>query len=228
MRDINKLEYAINNICADQNKISLIQIGANDGSDNAQMGMEDPVRNFVKNNYKIFAILIEPQKIEFENLKKTYKGYEDRVQFFNFAIADKNGPIKLYKNIDANGNPGHSSLLLRQDEQNCKFSEESYEIVEGITIYKFMLNKDKIIDALIIDAEGYDIEIIKQFIQEKIYPKIIYFEKPYPRPNNDRLGLIETGDIPLNNILDKLKNLNYNIEILDGNILCTIGKKEIC
>lgn len=224
MRDIDKLEHAINNICADQNKISLIQIGANDGSDNAQMGMEDPVRNILKNNDKIFAILIEPQKIEFENLKKTYKGYENRVQLFNFGIAYKNGPIKLYKNIDPNGNSGHSSLLLRQDEQNCKFSEENYEIIEGITIYKFMLNKDKIIDALIIDAEGYDIEIIKQFIQEKIYPKIIYFEKPYPTPNNDRLRLIETGDIPLNNLLDKLKNLNYNIEILNGNILCTIEK----
>lgn len=222
MSDINKLKDTIYNICADQNKISIIQIGANDGSDNGHMGMEDPVRDLIKNDNKIFAILIEPQKIQFENLKETYKGYEHRVQFFNFAIASENRPIKLYQNIDASGNSGHSSLLLRENEKNCTFSEENYEIVEGITICKFMLNRDKIIDALIIDTEGYDMEIIKQFIEEKIYPKIIYFEMPYPKPNNDRLGLIETGDIPLNNLIDKLKNLNYNIEMLDGNILCTI------
>lgn len=218
MNDIQKLSETVNNLFVEKEKIILIQIGANDGSDN--FFMEDPVRDLVKSNDRICAILVEPQKIEFENLKANYKGYEHRIEFVNVAISNKNGPVKLYKNIHQNGTTGHSSLLLRQNESNTIFDEQSYETVKGITISKLLVGKNKKVDILAIDTEGYDMEIIKQFIVEKIYPRIIYFEKPYPLDNNDRLGLVETGESASQILLDKLREIGYNIEILSGNILC--------
>lgn len=218
MNDIQRLSDIVKNLFPKKQKITLIQIGANDGSDN--FFMEDPVRDLIKNNDAIYATLVEPQKVEFENLKKNYEGYENRVEFINVAISNKNEPVKLYKNVHQNGTTGHSSLLLRQNESNTIFDEKSYEIVDGITISKLMSNKDSKIDILVIDTEGYDMEIIKQFIGEKIYPQVIYFEKPYPLDNNDRLGLVETGESALSILLDKLQEIGYNIEILSGNILC--------
>lgn len=218
MNDIQKLTNKVNTLFEDTKKIILVQIGANDGSDN--FFMEDPVRDLIKNNKKIFATLVEPQKVEFENLKQNYKEYENRVEFVNVAISNKNGPIKLYKNIHTNGTTGHSSLLLRQNEDNTTFDEECFELVEGVTVSTLMQDKSQNVDVLVIDTEGYDMEIIKQFVSEKIYPKIIYFEKPYPLNNNDRLGLVQTGESALYILLDKLEEIGYNVEILSGNILC--------
>lgn len=218
MDDIQKLYDLVKVLFEGKEKVTLLQIGANDGSDN--FFMEDPVRDLVKNNDRIFATLVEPQKVEFNNLKQNYKGYEHRVEFINVAISNKNEPVKLYKNIHENGTTGHSSLLLRQNENNTTFDEQSYEVVKGVTVSKLMSDKDGDIDILVIDTEGYDMEIIKQFIVEKIYPRVIYFEKPYPLDNNDRLGLVETGESALYVLLDKLQQIGYNVEILSGNILC--------
>lgn len=110
--------------------------------------------------------------------------------------------------------------MLRQNENNTIFDEQSYEIVDGVTVSKLMSNKNPDIDILVIDTEGYDMEIIKQFISEEIYPNVIYFEKPYPLENNDRLGLVQTGNSALHNLLDKLIEIGYNTEILSGNVLC--------
>lgn len=218
MNDIQVLTKTIDDIFKSSEKIFLIQVGANDGSDN--FFMEDPVRDLIKNDHKIFATLVEPQKIEFENLKENYKGYEDRIEFVNVAISHKNGDVKLYKNVHKNGTTGHSSLLLRQNENNTTFEEQCYEVVKGVTVSKLMSNKHKNVDVLVIDTEGYDMEIIKQFIKEKIYPKVIYFERPYPLDNNDRLGVVETGESALCVLLDNLKEIGYNTEILSGNVLC--------
>ena len=218
MNDIQRLHEVINTLFEKKEKITLLQIGSNDGSDN--FFMEDPVRDLIRNNDKIFATLVEPQKIEFENLKRTYEGYEHRVEFVNVAISTQNQKVKLYKNIHQNGTTGHSSLLLRQNENNTIFDEKSYEIVDGVTVSKLMSDKSHDIDILAIDTEGYDMEIIKQFIFEKIYPNVIYFEKPYPLENNDRLGLIQTGYSALHDLVDKLSEIGYNTEILSGNVLC--------
>lgn len=218
MNDIQRLYDVVTTLFEKKEKIILLQIGDNDGSDN--FFMEDPVRDLIKNNDKIFATLVEPQKVEFNNLKKNYEGYEHRVEFINVAISNQNQKVKLYKNTHQNGTTGHSSLLLRQNETNTIFDEQSYEIVDGVTVSELMSNKNPDIDILVIDTEGYDMEIIKQFISEEIYPNVIYFEKPYPLENNDRLGLVQTGDSALYNLLDKLAEIGYNTEILSGNVLC--------
>lgn len=217
MNDIQEFHETVLSKFQNQDKIHLIQVGANDGSD--ENFMEDPVRDLIKNDERFFSILIEPQKEEFKRLKKNYSKQKDRINFLNIAISREDAPVKLYKNIDSKGTSGHSTLLLRQNDSYTLFDENHYELVKRVRVSTLMKSYDFSIDILAIDTEGFDMEIINQFLDEKIYPKVIYFEKPHPNPDDDRLNQVKCGYDELNNLLDKLKNLNYNSKILSGNIL---------
>lgn len=218
MNDIKEFHDSVISKFENQEKIFLVQVGSNDGSDNNFM--EDPVRDLIKNDERFFSVLIEPQKNEFESLKKNYSKQKDRIDFLNIAISRTDGQVKLYKNIDPKGTSGHSTLLLRQNEQNTFFDENHYELVDGVTVSTLMKPYKSLVDILAIDTEGFDMEIVKQFIEEKIYPEIIYFEKPHPNPNDDRLKSVKCGYDELNNLLNTLSNLGYNSKVLSGNVLC--------
>ena len=202
-----------------EQKIFLIQIGANDGI------MADPVYHLLKNDSRISAVLIEPQKEVFSSLQQNYFDIKDRIKFLNVAIAKENGKVKLFKNIDPLGSSGHSSLLLRQNEYAANFVDTEYELVDAISVFDLLADISSSIDILVIDTEGYDIEILKQFIEQKVFPKIIFFERPYPSPGNDRLNIVETGNEVLEDVINKLKKFDYDIEVLPGNVLCV--KKDV-
>lgn len=218
MNDIEQLHSVIRKNFCDQEKIFLIQVGANDGSD--ENFMEDPVRDLIRDDERFFSVLIEPQKTEFAKLKKNYSNQKNRISFLNVAISRSDGPIKLYKNIDPRGTSGHSTLLLRQNDSYTLFDENHYELVDGITVSTLMQSYDSSVDVLVIDTEGFDMEIINQFIDQKIHPKIIYFEKPHPNPDDDRLNQVKCGFEELDNLLDRLEKKGYNNNILSGNVLC--------
>jgi FkbM family methyltransferase len=202
------------------NKFLICQIGANDGIS------ADPIYDFIKENINVEAHLIEPQLEAFQLLKKNYQDIIDqkRIYFYNYAISNKNEKIKLYKNTAENGTDGHSSLLIRDLDivngiEVAKYTENDYELVDSLTVKKLKNKIKKNIDVLVIDTEGYDIEIVKMFINSNIYPKVIYFEKP---------GI--TGNIPGEEILlstsaekyiyEKLEENNYIIEKLEDNWIC--------
>lgn len=195
-------------------EVFLIQIGANDGV------MADPVNSFIKNNSNVSALLIEPQKEVFKILQENYSDFLNRVSFLNVAITETDSQVKLYKNIDPLGSSGHSTLLLRQNEYAGHFDENFYELVDGICVSTLLEKVDKNINILVTDTEGYDIEIIKQFISNKILPDVIFFEKPYPLPGNDRLNIVETGNQVLEKITCSLNELDYDTRVLSGNVLC--------
>ncbi len=218
MNDIKEFHDSVLSKFEEQEKIFLVQVGSNDGSDNNFM--EDPVRDLIKDDERFFSVLIEPQRNEFERLKENYSQQNHRIDFLNVAISRTDGPVKLYKNIDSEGKSGHSTLLLRQNDQNTFFDEDHYELVDGITVSTLMKSYENSVDVLVIDTEGFDMEIVNQFIEEKIYPKMIYFEKPHPNPDDDRLNLVKCGYEELNNLLDNLKSLGYDSKILLGNVLC--------
>ena len=62
---------------------SLIQIGANDGK------RFDQISKFIKNNNELKAVLVEPVKKYFEQLKENYKGFKN-IKFENSAISKNN------------------------------------------------------------------------------------------------------------------------------------------
>ncbi len=204
----------------EKNQINIVQIGANDGIS------ADPIYDYIIDNNNIHAYLVEPQKDAFIELEKNYKNASDRVKCYKHAITDKNEEIKLYKNNAVNGTDGHSSLIIRdKDIYNgilvADFNEESYELVNGITVPNFMnLINNVDIDIMIIDTEGYDLEIIKMFFNNNYYPKLIFFESPGIQgyiPNKNFLK-DESADIFINTYL----KTKYNVTILNSNWLCTL------
>lgn len=213
MTDDEELYQTLTNKFGNE-EVFLIQIGANDGV------MADPINSFIKNSSNVSALLIEPQKETFKDLQKNYSEFLDRVSFLNVAITETDSQVKLYKNIDPLGSSGHSTLLLRQNEHATHFDENSYELVDGICVSTLLEKVDKPINILVTDTEGYDIEIIKQFISNKTLPDVIFFEKPYPLPGNDRLNIVETGNQVLETIICSLNDLDYDVKILSGNVLC--------
>lgn len=198
----------------------LCQIGANDGIS------ADPIYDYIFKNNNVEAHLVEPQADAFKLLVENYDTIknENRVYFYNYAVSNTNKDIKLYKNIAVNGTDGHSSLLVRDlDVHNdivvANYNDENYEIVKSITVNKLNENINKNIDVLVIDVEGYDTEIVKFFLEEKIFPKIIYFERPGITgiiPDNDIL----TGNSASEFIINKLEKNNYTINKLNDNWLC--------
>ncbi|NVJ87538.1 MAG: FkbM family methyltransferase [Algoriphagus sp.] len=170
---------------------TVIQIGANDGITN------DPIHKFIKRD-RWKGVLLEPQPAVFHQyLKKIYQKNHE-LHPICAAIGEKDGKQKLFK-IGfselrwATGLASFSKEKVEElfeigvVEKNCKKfglsipsnKEEriSHELVDVISpdtlIKRFKIER---IDLLQIDAEGYDLEVIKIFDIEKTQPRAIIFE----------------------------------------------------
>jgi len=205
-------------------KLKLLQIGANDGIS------ADPIYDLIMNDKRINAYLVEPQKESFELLSKNYSSIleDNRILLLNYAITNKNEKIKIYINNGFNGTDGHSSLIIRNkliidNILYSDFNENSYELVNGITFEKLKdITNVYYYDIIVIDTEGYDIEIIKMMFDNNIFPKILYFEKPeiegyIPNYENNSNYIINNST---NIIINLLNDNNYSIQELEYNWLC--------
>ncbi|MBK9097295.1 MAG: FkbM family methyltransferase [bacterium] len=174
-------------------KIFFIQVGANDGN------WGDKIYKFIRrDNWN--GILIEPQKVIFKRLLNNYKK-RNNLFFENVAIDSTEGERNLYK-IGFTDSPWASGIssFIKNDVQklidagyiekmaNAEsidlpsdkaewISEEKVKVqtLKNI-IDKYRVNK---IDLLVIDAEGYDFEIIKTIPFEQIKPTIIIYENSH-------------------------------------------------
>lgn len=177
-----------------------IQIGANDGL------KADPIYLYV-NKYHWKGILIEPVQYIFNKLKANYKDVKN-LAFENSAIGEKNGFKNFYRLKRLEGR----NIPLWYDEIGSFFKKnvlkhkdklkdiEKYLITEKIrcSTLKSILAKYQVkkVDLLIIDAEGYDYQILKQIPFNKLKPKIIIFEDRHLSSNekeNCRKILIKNG-----------------------------------
>lgn len=211
--DQHHLHAAVRNLLHLTNSITLLQIGANDGLD------YDPVRDLLVTEEGIIGFLVEPQKEAFSRLQANYEQLTSvgRVTLIDKAVYHKNGKVKLYKNTV--GNDGHSSLLLRQNDNSTQFYEDVYEEVEAVTFESLLNIINGRIDVLVMDTEGYDCTIIKQMLQSQCRPSLLFFERPNPVANNDRLNKVATGNAVLDDVLRDLDNAGYSAEVLTGNII---------
>lgn len=173
-----------------KDNLIFIEIGANDGM------WDDPIYKFIRRDHWK-GILIEPQKIAFERLRQNYTRLKD-LKFENVAIDNTIGTRVLYKISFSNAQwaTGISSFIKKDiiklieagyvekmaRTENVKLPANkndwiSEEIVEVDTIEhiinKYALSK---LDLIMIDAEGYDFEIIKSIPFNILYPTVIVFE----------------------------------------------------
>jgi FkbM family methyltransferase len=137
------------------NKIgNLLDIGANDGIT-------------LSNSRKLIELgwgaeLIEPAEIPYNKLKELYKDNK-KVKLHNIAISDINGEMTFYNSGEHLGN-GDSDLLSTlsiTDKQKWE-SKTEYKETKVKSMRWIDFNYWQLYDFINIDAEGYDLSILKQ------------------------------------------------------------------
>lgn len=172
--------------------IYVVKIGAMDGI------CADPLSDFLLMDERVTGILVEPLPKYVEQLNLNF-GKTGRFVVEQVAISDFDGFIDFYF-VDttkipldnANSVPwyigGLSSLNKNHLEQHL--DSKLHKWISSIEVkamsVRTMLEKNKItkVDLFVIDTEGYDYVILKQFDFTHLHPKIVIFEKKHLK-NND-------------------------------------------
>ena len=187
---------------------TLIQIGANDGQ------RFDTINYYIK-KYKTQSLLVEPIKENYEKLKKNYENYNN-VKFDNSAISVNNEISYLYK-VNPNkiinyGNhiPGITSFDKNHlIKHGVKKTHIVKELVNSISI-KNLITKYKLnmLDLLLVDAEGYDGDIVIDFFKNVSFRPIIILE--YIHINIEKFKTL----------IDQLEKQEYFFFSINENIFC--------
>ena len=158
--------------------LNIIDIGAHEG---------ETIDFFLK-NFKINKIFsFEPNLTLFEDLKKKY--IDEKINIFNYGVGlnyeEKNlnitidGASSTFNeiNTDTNYFKRKEKILLLGKNEPFFLDPQKVKIVN---LSKFLLNKEKSIDILKIDTEGYEFNILNG-IESEDFKKInyIYFEHHY-------------------------------------------------
>ena len=198
------------NFLFDQKKINcLIQIGANDGL------RFDNLNYYIK-KYKTKSILVEPIEKNFEDLKNNYKEYKNII-FENLAISVNNeisylykvNPLKLKKYL-GDHYVGITSFdknhLIKHGVKNKDIIKEKVNTISiNNLIIKHNLNK---FDLLFVDAEGYDADIVSDFLSYSLIRPIIIFE--YLHVTNKKFEIL----------VNQLNEKKYVYFSLNENMFC--------
>jgi FkbM family methyltransferase len=187
---------------------NIIQIGANDGK------RFDEINFFIK-RFDSKAILIEPIQKNFLELKRNYKNSKN-VFFENSAITKKNDIVHLFKVKDSNLNLYRSHIrginsfdikhLIKHGVKKKHIIKEKVFTLTFAELFKKYYIKN--LDLLLIDAEGYDAELVIEFLKLKKFRSIIIFE--YIHVNNAKLK----------KLLFFLKKSNFNYFDINENLIC--------
>ncbi len=194
---------------------SVIQIGSNDGV------RFDHLNQFIK-KYIPFTIFIEPIKLHFEELKKNYPKNKNFI-FENLAISVNNEIQALYKVIDGKVKfyDEHIMGITSFDKNHLIKHGVKNRHIEKVKVnslsIKDLLKKYSIksFDLLFIDTEGYDPNIVLDFIETCEMRPIILFE--YIHAKNDILK----------KTLKLLEDKKFDIFKIDENLICLPEEKKI-
>lgn len=205
-----------------RNKVTVIQIGANDGINN------DPIHKFIRRD-KWTGVLLEPQKYVFEKYLEPLYLNSKGITVLNAALDVNDGFKPIYKLSVSNSRWATGLTSFNRKVVEAAISSGTVEIQakkEGITLpanKEAYISEEKVmcisttsllkkyniekLDWLQIDTEGFDYEVIKMFNIENTKPTVISYENMHLSAN-DKKSCIEY----------LIKN-NYRIRNFDGNTL---------
>ena len=173
------LNFILKKVFKDHKINCLIQIGANDGQ------RFDELNKFIK-EHKIKSILVEPIIEYFEDLKKNYQNFEN-VHFENSAITVDNEEKEIFlvnkKNLENYDEHVRGISSFNKDHLIKHGVKSNHVIKKKINCISIsnLLKKYNIsnLDLLFIDAEGYDGDILIDFLnnsKQGVPINIIYGE----------------------------------------------------
>jgi FkbM family methyltransferase len=211
---INLLELLLRTVRAERADFCFVQVGANDGV------KDDPLRRFVS-KYRWRGVLVEPQPQVFEKLVKNYEA-EKQLVFENVAIDDADGTARLFvadsKDESANltvfaslkKDALHRGLkdALRRGLTGQETGAREIE-VQALSV-RSLLRKHNIksLDLLLTDVQGYDCEVVNQFLDCGVKPTIVHFEHCH------------TDRSVLSKLYRRLVSEGYRLIELDVDTLC--------
>ena len=187
---------------------TVIQIGANDGK------RFDVLNKFIK-KYLPRTILVEPIIKNFEDLKLNYKNQQN-IFFENAAISVNNDINFLYKVDDQKLslydehikgiNSFSKEHLLKHGVSKSHIKKEDVNSIS----FKELIKKHSVntLDLLMIDAEGYDGNIVIDFLSKNPLRPLIIFEYLH----------IESS--VFSKLINLLNQKNFIFYKLEENIVC--------
>ena len=158
-------------------KVFFVMIGANEGQ------VTDPLYSYIRlKGWK--GILVEPQAKAFEKLKKSYRKNQGLI-FEKAAVSDFSGQRPFFSINPEKGNPPPWAAQLSSFDKAIPSAVlKDYpdaviesEIIDCVRLDE-LLKKHQIkqLDVLMIDAEGHDYAILRNFDLTKWQPQLIIFE----------------------------------------------------
>lgn len=193
----------------------LIQVGANDGL------RFDSLNYYIK-KYNIRSILVEPIKENFKDLKNNYKDHKN-ITFENLAISVNDEISYLYKvnPLKLKNYLGDHYIGITSFDKNhlikhgVKKKDIIKEKVESISINNLISKHNiKKFELLFLDAEGYDADIVLDFLKTSLIRPFIILEYLHI-PNAKFKNLV--------NQLDKSKYIYFS---LNENMFCFPEEKR--
>jgi FkbM family methyltransferase len=165
-----------------------VQIGAFDGV------VHDPLFERVRDGHW-HGVLVEPQEEPFEKLRRNYAG-ADGLRFVNAAVDSGRGQRELHRLEDGDGEAiaslAHLATLSRARLEDWRLHDggstraEIGSVAVECATFEDLLRDVTYLDLLHMDAEGYDLELLKLFDFSRGAPPIVRFEHAHlARPRWD-------------------------------------------
>ena len=158
--------------------VFFLQVGANDGL------MDDPI-HFLVRKYGWWGVLLEPDPQLFERLKENYSGVDGPI-LVNAALSPINGKTTFYRIRMDEKMPNWCALLgsfwreVILSNKNDVPEIETHIVedrIESISFHSLVARyKPPRIDLIVIDTEGYDLEILRQLDLIRFRPDLIVYE----------------------------------------------------
>lgn len=178
--------------------VNLVQVGALEGLD------DDPLKEFLS-RHPINSILIEPQPLAFSRLRSTYSGSRN-ITVCNSAIDVADGRRALYTVSGGPGVPSWAEGLASFDKSTIlkhaplipDLAQHIQPIEVDCVTPSTLMQRYGIdeIHALVVDTEGYDLEILRSFWAAGVRPKVLCVEHKHLSRRDFRMMmemLIESG-----------------------------------
>ena len=207
------LDYILGKIFERNNIQSLVQIGANDG-----LRFDHLKKYLYDKNLK--AILVEPVPKYFKKLSDNYFGFENII-LENYAISEINSVTSIFCVRDQylEKYSDHIKGINSFDINHLTLHGVNKKHIEKISVKTIklseLINKHSInnLDLLYIDAEGYDANIVLDFLSDNLMKPIIIFE------------YIHINNALLDKVIQKLLEKKYSFFEVKENLVCTPENK---
>jgi FkbM family methyltransferase len=163
-----------------------LQIGANDGMTG------DPLCGLLTgagSNWR--GVMVEPVAHLFEQLRSRYRS-RPRLQFERAAIGEEDGTTPIYRIRMEQNDPLWLEQLASLDREVLRRTAEGLggasdriisEQVACLSVRTLLQRHDiQSLDLLVIDTEGWDWRVLRQFNFPRIHPRLILYEHQHLAP----------------------------------------------